>query len=302
MDMGPVIDMWSPSHYISFPSSISNLNLQTLKLKARTHTPQFERICLGLFYESEADRIKCTCYWGDASTWSHPELIEAWAKSASLLPAGLKEIWLDVTPAPAAKRNQHRLVSDQFVHDKRAARRFLESHVRDVAALAREIDMFQRQTTLCALTGRLSIRSEFFIQSVRREVGRDLDFVGTWVLGEDARFAEISEAVRQLTSGRQMWQGKQRGDTHPMVWLRDITWSRQTTFLFAILAHTKLETVAVDCIRTIAEFKIERSKEELKLPPATGSMRAFQHKVAADLGMKTVGESKADERHVVVWR
>jgi len=61
---------------------------------------KFDRICLDLFYTSDIKRMICICYCYSPETWTHPELVAAWADAVPLLPNGVKEVWLDVTPAP----------------------------------------------------------------------------------------------------------------------------------------------------------------------------------------------------------
>lgn len=294
-EMDAVIGMWSPLHYVSTPSFLTNPQPQPLG------QPKVERICLDLFHESEANRIMWSCYCSDPSTWTHPELIAAWAGAVPLLPKCVSEVWLDVTPAPAKKREQNCLALNRFVHGKCASRKFLAGHVRDVAALVRSIDEYYNGRVSVVVTGRLSTKSAFFVEGVSVASGRDVEFVGEWVSSDDARFARIGEAVQRMTSRRQTWQGKRCGEMHPLAWLRDVVWDEKSRFVFARAAHAYQEGAVVDDLRRIAEFKVGQS-EELLLPPAGSLRRAFQHRTAADLDLKTVGEGDGDDRHVVVRR
>lgn len=295
-DMATVMETWSPLHYISFPYSIAPTDSN------RTYAPKLERICLDLFHASDANTIQWTCYCQGASRYTHPELIEAWAAAVSQLPHCAKEVLLDVTPAPAAVRNQHRLFLRKFIYDKCAAKVFLGGHVQDIAALARRIDEHYGGLVKIDLTGTLSTKSAFFVEQVSLLAERHLEFEGEWVSNADARWASLNEAVQRLTSRKLTWQGKKSGDKHPMVWLRDVQWGRKTLFLFARLADEGLEAEAVDDVNKIAEFREMRGELELALEPATALRRAFQHGAAAELTLTSAGEGDGDERHVVLHK
>ena len=98
------------------------------------------------------------------------------------LPKDAKDVWLDVTPVPAAKRNQHRLMANQVMHDKCASQKFLSGHVRDVAVLVRKVDEHHcggTRVVLIVLMRRLSTKSAFFVELVNAWAEKDLEFVGS---------------------------------------------------------------------------------------------------------------------------
>ena len=133
--------------------------------------------------------------------WTLPELIEVRAAAVPNLPKCLVEIWLDVTPAPAATRKQHHLILNQFVRDKCASQRFLGGHVQEVAALLRRIDEYYCERTRIILTGRLSTKGASFVDLVSVGAGNGLEFVRKWVSNDEARFVSINQAVQRMTSG-----------------------------------------------------------------------------------------------------
>lgn len=292
-DMGPVIDVWSPMTYVYTPSELSRSAPRPLNWR-------LDRICLDLFHESERDRIGCTCYCLGESKYSHHELIAAWADAVSLLPKNVKQLWLDVTPAPTDRRTLNQFTLRRFVHNKCAAKVFLGCHVQDVAALIKSIERHYDGSVQVALTGTLSTHSTFFVDSMSEEIGRQLEFVGSWVAPEDARFEKISDAVLRLTSAKRGWPGKKRGEKHRLVWLRDVVWMNKTKFLFARLAKDGLEATVMEDVRRMAEFRADEGKVELALPSSSSLRRAFQHSVAADLGLKTASDGVGEDRHVVV--
>ncbi|KAF3032440.1 hypothetical protein E8E11_001401 [Didymella keratinophila] len=293
-DMTTVMTTWSPLHYVSFPSSLAPTH------NNRTYARKLERICLDLFHASDKHRIQWKCYCQGYEKYTHPELIEAWAAAVPQLPESAKEIYLDITPAPAATRNKHRLYLRKFVYDKCAAKVFLGGHVQDVAALVRRIDKRYGGRVKIGLTGTLSTKSAFFVELVKAWAELDLEFVGEWVSGADARWASLDEAVQRMTSRKLMWQGKKSGDRHAMAWLRDVQWSRKTLFLFARLADEGLEAAAIADVKKIAEFREMQGEPELALEPVTGLQRAFQHCFAAELTLTSAGEGDGDSRDVVV--
>lgn len=295
-DMKTVMSTWSPLHYISNPSSLA------LTHNNRSYSPKLERICLDLFHASEVDRIQWTCYCQGVERHTHPELIEAWAAAVPQLPESAREIHLNITPAPAATRKQHRLFFRKFIHDERASGNFLIGHVHDVAALVQRIDKHYGGRVKIVLTGTLSEKSAYFVDQVRLWAERDVDFVGDWVFSADVQWASLNEAVDRMTSRKMMWQGKRSGDKHPMVWLRDVKWSRKTSFLFTRLADEGLEMESIGDVKKIAEFRNAQGELELALEPASSLRRAFQHGVAVELTLTSAGRGDGDDRHVVVRR
>ena len=290
--MVTVVSMWSPLHYISNPDALSRPMPRTLNWK-------IDRICLDLFYTSDTGRITSTCYCLHPDTWTHPELIAAWADAVPLLPDGVKEVWLDITPAPAEKRNQHPLILNRFVDDHRVSGKFLEGHVRDVAALVTTIDQHYGGSVQVFLTGTTTPKSRWFLSQVNELVGRELEFRGSSVSAEDIRFAKINNGVLRMTSKKKGWTGRRRGDIHPLSWLIVVTWDRETELIYAMLAHEGMETAILNDIKKIAEFR--GGEGELALPPASKMRRAFQHRIAADMGgFRTAGIGEGDDRHVVV--
>jgi hypothetical protein len=97
-----------------------------------------------------------------------------------------------------------------------------------------------------------------------------------------------------------MWRDKTSGVKHPIAWLKDVKWSRKTSFLFSRLADDGLEAPAIADVKKIAEFRKMQGELELALNPDASLQRAFQHGVAADLTLTSVGEGEGDTRHVVV--
>ncbi|KAF9700562.1 hypothetical protein EKO04_001760 [Ascochyta lentis] len=284
VEMSPVIDSWSPLHHIFFPPSISTQKTPTLTVDGQTHSPKVQRICLDFFHEPAADRIKWTCYCGNQSTWTHPELIRAWADAVPFLPQGLQEVQLDITPAAAVERGRRQIFVDRFVSGKCAARKFLAGHDWGCGGAGSDYRDASGSVGVCSCW------------AVEHQ-----DFVGTWVRSGDVRFA-IREAVVQMSSRKQMWHGKQCGGRHLLVWLRDVVWTRKTDDLFAILAHAGHEMAVIDDVGMIAEFEAAQDSLELKMSPEEALRRAFQHRVAVDMGMETVGEGEGNDRHVVVRR
>lgn len=290
--MVTVVSIWSPLHYVSRPDALSRPMPRTLNWK-------IDRICLDLFYTSDIGRITWTCYCRHPGMWTHPELIAAWAEAVPLLPDGVKEVWLDVTPAPAKKRNQHRMILNRFIDDQRVSDKFLGGHVSDVAALVTRIDQHYGGSVQVLLTGTITPKSRYFLSQVNESVGRELEFRGPSISAEDLQFAKINNGVLRMTSKKRGWTGRRRGDKHPLSWLIYVTWDRRTELLYALLAHEGMETAALDDVKKIAEFR--NGEGELELPPASKLRRGFQHCIAADMGgLKTVGVGEGDDRHVVV--
>ena len=128
--------------------------------------------------------------------------------------------------------------------------------------------------------------------------GNNPEFVGKWIFNDEAWVVSINQAVQRVPSRKQMWQGKQRGGEHPLVWLRDVVWNCRTGFLFARLSDERLEIEAVGNVKKIAGFRT--GEGELVSELAGNLRRALQHCVAACLSFDTVGKGEGVKRHVVV--
>ncbi|KAJ4992787.1 hypothetical protein SVAN01_01833 [Stagonosporopsis vannaccii] len=190
-DMRAIAPLWVPTHYISFPSSLTSRF-------PPTRGYNLTRICLDLFSSSFLGRIMWRFPVQNPSTYTHPELIAAWTAAVPFLSAQVKEVWLDVTPAPAEMRQVHAAL-DVFVGTEYAAMRFLQGHVGDVAALVTRIHEHYEGRVRVRLTGRLSTKSAFFINAVGGKIGRELEYTGSWASSDEARCPRLGEAVTQET-------------------------------------------------------------------------------------------------------
>jgi hypothetical protein len=297
-DMAEVLKIRSPLRSMSSPGALPSPPPPTL---AWTD----DRICLDLFHSSPVDRTtEWPDYCGRPRMLTNPEHFAAWADAVPLLPDSVKQVWLDVTPAPGSKRKQHPLTLNRYVHNKGNSEKFLLKHVGDVAALVGEIDRRYGGRVEVVLTGTVSQRSDGFLMGVDELVGRELEFQGTVLRSVDARFAKIVEGVRERTSTRVTWHGRRQGDKHPLVWLCDVSLGAETAVLFAQLVHEFLdeERMLLDDVFKIAGFRADfpDGEGELVLPPTGNSRRKFQHFVAEDLSLKALEVGEGGDRHVVV--
>lgn len=208
---------------------------------------------------------------------------------------------LDVTPAPAETR-QLRAALDEFVTADYAARRFLRGHIDDVAMLVARIEQHYGGRVQVRLTGRLSTKSAFFVRAVRRKVGREVEYMGQWVSIEEARCARLGAAVARETLCPLVRQGG-RCKTHRLGWVSGVIWSWKTGMVYERVAGEGLGLAVVQDVKKIARLRDGGgggSESVLVFAPAQKSRRAFQHRVAADLGLRTVEAGGETCRHVVV--
>jgi hypothetical protein len=298
-DMKAITPIWTPIHYISHPSTLTSR-------APRTRGWNCSRVCLDLFYTSFLGRI--VHRHQDPSRHSHPELLIDWINAVPFLPEDVDEVWLDVTPAPVDKREPHPTWRecgppwfDLFIHSDFAAMRFLGAHVEDVAVLVKTIDQHYGGRVRINLSGRLSEKSAYFVESVSLSADRKLEFVGTWVSNEDAFVAFMSSKF-----SCPMMQATGRCGTHALAWLGTVGWSRETGNMYAELVNEVSEWLLVGDVKQIAKLRnvvdaVESGTERMVvLPPAGGLRRSFQHRVAADLGLTTVEAGERHDRHVVV--
>lgn len=291
LDMSAVAAIWTPVHYISSPSTLTSRT-------PRTRGWNLSRTCLDLFYTSFLGRIMWRHNIGHPTNYLHPELITLWTDAVPFLPRNVKEVWLDVTPAPAEKREHLYEALGVFVHDQHASQRFLRGHVQDVAALVERIDEHYGGRARIKLSGMLSAKSAFFVKAVGRKIGRELEFVGSWVLRDDVRCARLGAAVTQET----LWRARNLGwcGTPTSAYLSNVAWGTKTGLVYAKLAEQNRGSAVIADVITFAE--LQDGEGVVALPRAGRLRRAFQHRVAADVGLKTYEASEGDDRHVVVRR
>lgn len=222
------------------------------------------------------------------------------------LPDDVRDVWLDVTPAPVDKREPHPTWRecgppwlDLFVHGDAAARRFLGGHVHDVAALVERLDERYGGRANVRLSGRLSEKSTFFIEALGREVGREMEFVGTWVSDEDALAAFVSS---RFTCAMVREKGRCGTHSSAFAWLADVAWSRETGSVYTELADQGGEWFLQEALKRVAKFCDSKDESLVLASPSSDLRRMFQHRIAADLGLKTVEAGDGDDRHVVVRR
>lgn len=309
-DMGAIAPIWAPIHFISHPTSLTSC-------RPRTRGWNCNSICLDVFYNAFLGRFANkfgNVYSHRTIPIGHPELIEDWINAVPFLPVDVREIYVDVTPAPIDKREHHPKWPecgppwlDLFLSLDKTARWVLDSHVTDVAALIRTLDQRYGGRARIRLCGRLSEKSRGFVEALRREVGRGMQFVGTWVENRDAFKAYVSSEF-----DCPMIRREGRCGTHkmPFAWLAGVEWSREAGNVYTALADVHTLVDCRESLKDIARFC--DSKDEcvvLSAPRGRGSVphisdliRMFQHHVAADLRLKTVDVGEGEGRHVEVWR
>ncbi|KAF1933127.1 uncharacterized protein M421DRAFT_415491 [Didymella exigua CBS 183.55] len=293
-DMSAVASIWTPIHYISHPSTLTSCT-------PRTRDWNCSRICLDLFYSSFLGRIVNRYSNQSPASYAHPGLVLDWINAVPFLPRDVNEIWLDVTPAPAEKRVHHPRWHecgppwfDLFVHGDHAAQRFLGGHVQDVAVLIRALEKRYGGRVSIKLSGRLSVKSVFFVQAIRKEVGREKEFVGSWVSNEDALGASVSSELCPMA------RETGRCGMHMLAWLVKVVWSKDTGDLYTELANECSEWMLIRDVKKIAE--VHEGEVRVVLPLGDGLRRAFQCQVATDLGLKTIESGEGGDRHVIVQR
>ncbi|KAL5403381.1 hypothetical protein PMIN03_009909 [Paraphaeosphaeria minitans] len=300
-DMGFVIDSWSPIHHASHPEDIRRIRDLSLTLCGRRRCPKIERIRLDIFYSSDASVMRDTCYCRHHNYFSEADYWQKWNNAIAKLPSSVSEVSIDVTPTPAELRNRHELTLNSFVHDS-CVKHFLDSLSAEVADLVRILNEHDSGRLSVSATGRLSVKCRFFITALERISGVPVEFDGIWVSGEDCHFADINLVARQVARTGVGRKAERKGAKNPLAWLRDVRWSRQTSWTYAKVAHAGEEEAVVQDLRVFADFTNDDRKELLEMDPVGGVRRALQHRMAEDLGLKTESEGDGPERRVVVTK
>ncbi|KAH7067435.1 hypothetical protein BKA63DRAFT_117965 [Paraphoma chrysanthemicola] len=301
-------------------SSKSNLStwLPSTNLEGTRKTPRLERICLDVWHESDRNRITWTCFCVGEDNWTHHDLVAAWASAISYLPrpprgssAGVKEVYLDITPAPAALRDKHRIAVYPLLHDKRV-QTFLTCHIEDVDNLVRWIHCYYDAKVEVKLIGTLSVRSAFYPDAIVASVFMAevwCEWVGTLIPVHVGRFHKLSTSVHRLVHTRDVGQASKRGEVHPWKELEGVEWGRDMTWQWAVVADMDGDEGGVDrCVddlKRIAEFawgKEEIGLAEMEMDRGGNVRRKLQHLLARDIGLTTQSVDEGEERRVTVRR
>jgi hypothetical protein len=286
LDMGPILKMWSPMHYIAHAKDVIVAPGPTITINGHAYSPKFERLCLDLFHEAEADCIKNMAFQWPWCT--HQDMVLQWLDAIPHLPKSLSEIYLDLTPAPPAMRSLHRLIINPHIHDKRT-RSFSAAFARDVAKVARSIHTCYSGRISIYETGRLSEKSDKFFRLFREEFGADLEFVGTLITSEEARFAKITPPAKTKNLA-----------LHRL--LHATNWSKPTRWSFALVANEHGENTAKRDLLNICELAADGQRNVLVMDPTNNARRALHHRVAADLSLETESEDVEERRRVIITK
>ncbi|KAF2023199.1 hypothetical protein EK21DRAFT_17539, partial [Setomelanomma holmii] len=305
-DTASLLPTWSPIWFIPTPTYFTANDLTkclpSITIDGIRRTPKLESICPDIFAESDKHRIPWCCYCVGEENWTYPELISAWASSVPCLPDGVKDgiglkgVYLDITPTPRSLRTQHRITFYPFLHDKRT-HKFLE-HADDIIALVRQVQAHYNARIPVHLTGSISAKSGS-VNYILRSLEYTYNFVGTYLDPKIGRFAKLSTAVSRIINPQVAAQFLARGTPHPLASLRDVKWSRKTTWQYAIVADMEWEERAMWDSRVLAQFA-GKKEEVLEMKRVGRERRKLQHCVAMDLGLETEGVGEGDERRVIV--
>ncbi|KAJ4347269.1 uncharacterized protein N0V89_011209 [Didymosphaeria variabile] len=205
-----------------------------------------------------------TCWCLGHHYFRKPGYWRSWEEAITKLPSSAKEIWIDVTPAPAVLRNRHGLTINSFVHDKRT-QHFLASHSGVVARLIRLVNEHYSGRVTIRATGRLSERSTFFMKALQIQTGIPVEFDGVWISGEDTVFVDINIVARQIARTGVGRKAERRGAPNRLAWLRDVRWSRQTSWTYAKVAHAGEEDSAIQDLRDLVNFAKEEGEVVLAM-------------------------------------
>lgn len=134
------------------------------------------------------------------------------------------------------------------------------------------------------------------------ETDYPIEFEGIWITDKDTAFADIYTAARKIARTEVGKQAERRGAPNRLAWLRDVRWSRQTSWTYAKVAHVGEEEEASQDLRKIVVFVGKEDKDVLEMGPVGDVRRALQHRMAEDLGLKTRSEGVGPERRVVVMK
>lgn len=221
------------------------------------------------------------------------------------LPPGISAVHLDMTPAPDWTRSKPRYIIDPFIHDRRAAKRFLGEHISDISNLIKAIDRQCKGAVPIRLTGKLSTRSTVFLERVTAEcaaAGIDIDFIGERITAEMARVAKISTVVEKTAPTQKAMQARRKGEQYKLQPFRDVEWSEKAKNLFKEIGDAGEEEEAVEDLRALAEFMVDDSVAVLNTAPAPNLRRALIHCAAQTMGFRTESKGEGKDRHVMVLK
>lgn len=283
----------SPSHLAKFVSCVDNYSGST----SFDYRPKFEHLVFNIFDDAQLDIMQNTCYCRGRDTYSHDDLVKAWAAAVSN-PSRLRprEIKLDITPAPGWMRQYRPDWLRRFIQERRITKMFFAEHETVMLHLIDRVHEQFGDGVTVQLSGQLSEKSRPNLDSiVTRSVaaGVDIDFVGDVLPVQPVvRKPQIWEAVNKLGKPANTAEGRW------LARLRHAKWSAETQKLWMRVANQDLAWANAQLV-TLGQFLTNDETDRILYCPAVASMRrALLHRMAQDLGCITQSIGEGEDRFV----
>jgi hypothetical protein len=187
-----VLTSWSSATWVlQKPQDLTVFS--SLSLNGQTLRPPLHHLRITIFHETAIEVIKTACWAIERLQYVRTGLVQTWIEAVPLLPQGMEEVLLDVTPAPGwLCAPQQKMQLDALLLEHRIARYFMNAHVDDFVNLVQKTYEHYAGKIVVKLTGTLSRRSEGFVDGVVSQCEDKfitVEWAGEYVSEEDGAAA-----------------------------------------------------------------------------------------------------------------
>jgi hypothetical protein len=171
------------------------------------------------------------------------------------------------------------IVTRPFLYDKRVEK-ILGCHSQDIGALLRAIHAHYPDRVDMELTEDLAAKSAWYLPSLTRQSGIELQYDGELFTGHEPQFQKVNLLIDLIVSKKQINEAKTKRETHPLAWVRKIQWSQDAKWTYVKVLEMADESGAIKDLRALIEFKMNHRRKLLRFPPISGHREEFQHRAA----------------------
>jgi hypothetical protein len=305
-EMRWVLTSWSSSTWVlQKPQDLTGA--PSLSLNEQTFRPPLHHLRISIFHETAIEVINTACWAMERLQYVRTGLVQTWIEAVPLLPQGIEEVLLDVTPAPGWMCAPHQKMQlDALLLEHRIARYFMNAHVDDFVNLVLKIRGHYAGKVVVKLTGTLSRRSKKFVDEVVSQCEDKfitVEWAGEYVSEEDGAAAQLQRIAHELAPEKKTpqmdaedWQRASR-----LAFLRDVQWSEKSRRLVAPGEDDDLDDLKKK-INTMAELVVNESHRYLTLPSTEPGYDDLIQNVAQDIGWKTTYEGEGDNRQILFYK
>lgn len=115
------------------------------------------------------------------------------------------------------------------------------------------------------------------------------------------RLHRITTAAHRIVSKRQVAHAERRRDGHPLKCLTDVKWAQAAKWTWAKVVKADGEEIFKGYLMRLVEF-VGSEKVDVRVDVTGNIRKAWQHRIAGDLGLATWSGGVEGQRGVLVGR